>query len=296
MCRPIPLVMIGWVIASPSFPFTVLILVAAMFAAVLVTAALEGRTPPRHTSRPTPGPLPESSQSDRAASLDEPSVAVPVASGPAPEVPGAEPSEDARTQVLVLGSPGLGDPSGVELGPPGVDAEMAAVLFAAYVVSDAPEASRVTGWITSAGDPRSIPEVAAGERLRGRPGRVRALLDRGDGKRNRVILDDRTDVGLAVQRRPPCDPLLAGLVLWWELTTGARPALAASEVPCLRSAIAEVSPVLQEHPLAGKVSEVLRACAVAQDAASGLELAVLPGDPLLRGASTHTDFEYLLVS
>ncbi|MEZ5269284.1 MAG: hypothetical protein R2789_12230 [Microthrixaceae bacterium] len=103
----------------------------------------------------------------------------------------------------------------------GTDRQLAGVLFAAYVVAGRPESSRVTGWITAYDDPPSLPDTAAGERMRGRATRIAALLDCDDEDRNWVTLDQGTDVALAVRRRPPVDPVLVGLLHWWRLATSA---------------------------------------------------------------------------
>lgn len=178
---------------------------------------------------------------------------------------------ESSSTVLTLGATGSVQDSWIELGPLGIDTDIAGVLFAAYVTSGASECSRVTGWVTAAGDPPSLEGVSARERLRGKPAKVRALLECRDDSRNWVTIDDRTDIALAIERRAPRDVVLVGLVHWWRLSMSASPALAPQEVSALRFGISAVRRELRGHQLAPKVQDVIEVCRVAEAAGVGLE-------------------------
>lgn len=281
--RPIWLVMIVAVLASLALPLTLLILLTTMFAAVLVVASLEVRTPPpRHRATPV-----GHGATMTHSLLGMPRSPVPEAGRPASTpvdqesaVPDDAPVRLDRAAARLGDGPArFGDvPARLDDVPVRMDtgtaAEIAGVLFAAYVASGRPEWSRVTGWVTSAGAPPSLPEVEPAERLRGKPAKVRALLACSDGGRNWVALDDRTDIALAIERRVPSDEVLVGLVQWWRVTSDPRSALPAGEVPTLHTALEEVETDLCHSPLAGRIAELLESTRVAQRAGVGLDLEI----------------------
>lgn len=270
----------GWVLALLSYPTTVALMVASMLAAVVVAAAIEVRTPPRrrfHAARSRVGPPVAGRVAviDTAADLRGDTARAAATPQRATSVTGS------ATTALALGPTGFVQDAWIELGSLGIEKEIAGVLFAAYVASGAAEWSRVTGWVTAADDPPTLEGVAAGERLRGKPAKVRALLDCRDGSRNWVTLDDRTDVLLAVERRAPRDMVLVGLIHWWRLSMSSTPALAPHEVPVLRFGVSAVERELRGHPLASKVGVVIEACRLAEDAGAGLaqQVVSVPGLP-----------------
>lgn len=273
----------GWVLALLSYPTTVALMVASMLTAVVVAAAIEVRTPPRRRfqaarSRVGPPVAGHVAVIDAAADLRGDTAQAAVTPQPATSVTGS------ATTALVLGPTGNVQDSWIELGPLGIEKEIAGVLFAAYVASGAAEWSRVTGWVTAMADPPSLDGVAARERLRGKPAKVRALLECRDGSRNWVTLDDRTDVLLAIERRAPRDMVLVGLIHWWRLSMSSSPALAPHEVPVLRFGVSAVERELRGHPLASKVSVVIEACRLAEDAGAGLAQQVVSVPDIPSGA------------
>lgn len=199
---------------------------------------------------------------------------------------GLEPVESTRdsstrtpgssSTVLTLGTTGSGQDSWLELGPLGIDTEIAGVLFAAYVASGGSECSRVTGWVRALDDPPTPEGMSTRERLRGKPAKVRALLECSDEARNWVTIDDRTDIALAIDRRAPRDAVLVGLVHWWRLSTSATPALAPHEVPAMRFGISAVKRELRGNPLASRIQDVMETCRLAESAGVGLEQHLVP--------------------
>jgi hypothetical protein len=166
--------------------------------------------------------------------------------------------------------------SWVELGPLGTETEIAGVLFAAYVASGGSECSRVTGWVRASDDPPTLGGTSTRERLRGKPAKVRALLECSDDARNWVTIDDRTDIALAIDRRAPRDAVLVGLVHWWRLSTSATPALGPHEVPAMRFGISAVKRELRGNPLAPRIHDVIETCRLAEAAGVGLEQHLVP--------------------
>jgi hypothetical protein len=203
-----------------------------------------------------------------------------------------EPMRDSSTRTpgssrtrMTLGAMGSVQDSWVELGPLGIDTDIAGVLFAAYVTSGGSEWSRVTGWVRASDDPPSLEGTSTRERLRGKPARIRALLECRDDARNWVTIDDRTDIALAIDRRAPRDAVLVGLVHWWRLSMSAAPALAPHEVSAMKFGISAVKRELRGHPLAPKVQDVIDACRVAETAGVGLEQHLVPSGRI-RSADT----------
>ena len=134
----------------------------------------------------------------------------------------------------------------------------------------------MTGWVRASDDPPNLEGTSTRERLRGKPAKVRALLECSDDARNWVTVDDRTDIALAIDRRAPRDAVLVGLVHWWRLSMSATPALAPHEVPALRFGISAVKRELRGNPLAPKVQDVIEACRAAEAAGVGLEQHLVP--------------------
>ncbi len=160
----------------------------------------------------------------------------------------------------------------VELGEPGMDRTLAGVLFAAYVVSGGAERKRVTGWVAAAEAPPSLSDLTPEVRLRGRPGKVAALLSCGDGGRNWVTLDDRTAIRRGLTSRPPTDEVLKGLVWWWFMATDDQAAIPAEHVAVLRGALEAVLGALEDHPLGGLVGDLAAAAAEAEEARVGMRV------------------------
>lgn len=176
--------------------------------------------------------------------------------------------------VLVLGATGTDRP-GLRIGGLGIDRDLAGVFFAAYVASGGDEASRVTGWISPCGNPPSLPHLASGDRLRGRVTRVLELMSCGDEGANWIMLDPRTDISLAVERRPPSDPVLAGLLEWWRLATRDSHTIGAGDVGELGDAIDWVLGALAAHPFAELAADIRDLAASAAEHGEGLRIRVV---------------------
>ncbi len=177
----------------------------------------------------------------------------------------------------------------VEVGEPGADRELSGVLFAAYVVAGLPERRRVTGWVTPLAVPPSLPEFAPSDRLRGRPGRIAALLGCRDESRNWVTLDARTDIRRGLRRAAPTDPVLQGLVSWWVLATDERARIPASEVATLLLGLEAVVDVLGDHPCCATVRSLIEMAREAQRCELGLRLESVPTASLREGHATDED-------
>ena len=274
---------------------TVGILMGVTLLVVVVSAALEQRGSRVRTVTRAASSTETTTRSTTERVEEPPRVATngsgreprrPLAPGPAPTVPGSErtvssertasseqvgrPAPEPVT-TLVLSSDGA-DARTARIGPLGTDRQLAGVLFAAYVVAGRPESSRVTGWITAYDDPPSLPDTAAGERMRGRATRIAELLDCDDEDRNWVTLDQGTDVALAVRRRPPVDPVLVGLLHWWRLATSDVATVAASDTVALEAAIREVLPSLERNPLHRSVGSIAEIAGAAASEGVGLRL------------------------
>lgn len=178
--------------------------------------------------------------------------------------------------VLALGPTGSARDLWIELGPLGIDTDIAGVLFAAYVTSGGSECSRVTGWVAATADPPSLEGVSSRDRLRGKPAKVRALLECRDDSRNWVTIDGRTDIALAIERRAPRDAVLIGLVHWWRLSMSATPALSLHEVSAMKFGISAVRRELRGHLFAPKLQDMIDTCRVAEAAGVGLEQHLVP--------------------
>ncbi|MGI9578202.1 MAG: hypothetical protein ACR2OH_08395, partial [Microthrixaceae bacterium] len=166
--------------------------------------------------------------------------------------------------------PELVDAEVVELGDPGRDRELAGVLFAAYVTSGGAERKRVTGWVAARDTPPSLPEIGPSERLRGRPGKVAKLLACTDDALNWVTLDERTDIRRGLNAKAPTDQMLKGFVWWWFMATDDAARVPAEHVSVLREALVSVLPVLEDHPYAAVVANLVDACTEAEGAGVGL--------------------------
>ncbi|MFV0316851.1 MAG: hypothetical protein ACK5O2_07800 [Microthrixaceae bacterium] len=261
---------------------TIAVLVVVMGAVVACSAALEqrGSTVHRVTTLRTEEPLRESA----GEALPE---SVPSDDGPAgrPEPAGWSASQDSqqpaspvaqtRSYGLLLAVDGPEGPS-VELGPLGVEADLTGVMFAFYVRAGLAESSRVTGWVTAAGSPPSIPTVELGDRLRGRATRIDELLECDDAQQNWVTLDTATDISLAISRRPPTDPVLDGLLSWWQLATGDRSSLPAEDVARLHEAFRAVFAAATANPMRDLLEEIYDLLSVAVDTGVGMNLTVRP--------------------
>lgn len=264
---------------------TIAVLVAVTAGVALCTALLEQagstsrevtrreltrREVDRHEvtrTRPTPA---------RRAAPRVTEVAARVLPTSADRTAGAAPPTRPSRIVLVVDGPG--EPvARADLGGPGADADLAGVLFAAYVDRGLPESSRVTGWVTASGSPASVPSVRAGDRLRGRARRICELLACGDDDRNWLTLDAATDVSLAIERRPPTDPTLAGLLHWWALATGDRSSLGPGEVRALAAGLADVITSAASNPAASTLEEVARVLEGAAASDRGVRLEVDSG-------------------
>jgi hypothetical protein len=178
---------------------------------------------------------------------------------------------DGGSTVWVVG---VDAPDGavVELGEPGSDRDLAGVLFAAYVTGRHAERSRVTGWVTAKDTPPSQPAMTHGTKLRGRPSRVRDLLDCDDEDRNWVTLDPSVDIGRGVRRRPPVDPVLIGLLRWWSAATDVDARVPADVVEQLCAGIEAVVETASTNATAATVRDLLALARRARDEGAGLRI------------------------
>lgn len=203
-----------------------------------------------------------------------------------PEAPPSEaPSEAPPPDVTPSGGAAPSVAVGID---PATAIDIAGVLFAAYVAGGHPERSRVTGWVTSTGTPPSLPEVHPGERLRGKPARIRALLACADGARSWVTLDRRTDIALAIERRPPHDGVLEGLLVWWRLTQHTDEGIAPDDVAALHAALDTIEADLGANPLAPRVAELLESTEIARRTGTRIGL-LAPQDDTTPGDTSHAD-------
>lgn len=197
---------------------------------------------------------------------------------PAPEAPerelvGVGPADRPKGSGTVFAlRPELPDAGMVELGEIGRDRELAGVLFAAYVASGGEERNRVTGWIAPRAAAPSLPGIEPTGRLRGRPGKVAKLLACTDDTLNWVTLDERTDIRRGLTAKAPTDPVLKGIVWWWFMATDDAARVPAEHVSVLREGLEQVAPVLEDHPYAAIVGQLITACGEAEAARVGLRL------------------------
>ncbi|MEZ5238780.1 MAG: hypothetical protein R2716_07465 [Microthrixaceae bacterium] len=280
--------MLAWI----PYPLTVVAIVVSIVAPTAAAVALELRTPARSGPGRIVEPLAvalDAVVESMAGALQNARATSPGRSPDAGRQPRPGPGGDREErrgspEQLVAGAPlrpsapvlvltsGPGGAPATRLGGLGSDRDLAGVLFAAYVASGGDEASRVTGWISPCGNPPSVPDLGSGDRLRGRITKILELVACRDDGENWIMLDPRTDVGLAIERREPTDPVLAGLVDWWRLATRDSHVVGPGEVARMADAIDWVSPALGGHPyaaLAGRVSDCARTAA-----AEGLQLSV----------------------
>ena len=232
---------------------SIAVVLAAMVALVVISSLLEARTPRRGGDRRHPPARPARREAAGAPAGAAGAPAGDAAGAPAGDAAGApagvpaQPLEEPPTMLARVQRPGG---AAVQLGAPGAAQELAAVLFAAYVASGRPERGRVTGWVAPDGRPPSLPELHAGEHLRGRPGRVTALLGCRDEGRNWVALDPDTDIALGLTRRPPADECLRGIAWWWTLAVGRADAIPAEHAGVVRGGVEAVAGALKGHPFA----------------------------------------------
>lgn len=231
---------------------SIAVVLAAMVALVVISSLLEGRTPqrgeqPRH---PPSRPARRGAAGAAARPREEALAGAPAASRPEQREPSPATTVAHEEQPTVLARVDRPGGTAVQLGAPGAEGELAAVLFAAYVASGGAERARVTGWVAPAGQPPSLPELHDGEHLRGRPGRVTALLGCRDGGRNWVALDPDTDIALGLTRRPPTDERLRGIAWWWTLAVGKADAIPPEHAGVVREGVEAVAGALKGHPLA----------------------------------------------
>ena len=226
--------------------------------------ALEAAAGPAIGSGPTdPAPTPTPETAPVEVPEVEPAVAdapveVPASEEPAAEEPAAmAPAAGLRWGVLSTG------PSSISLRDADVADTMSGVLFGAYVASGGPAAKRVSGWVSVRATPPSLDaeQFAPGADLRGKVGRVTAILDCDDLDATWVVLQPRVDIARGLVRSPVTDPVLEGLLVWWRAVRSLPTVLSAQEAGDLAASIAAIEERLADHPWSGSVAR-LRAALV----------------------------------
>lgn len=240
----------------------VLVVVATMAAVVVATMVVENwrnvvQRLPRQGSEP-PAPVGEHLEAYRHGTT-------PVTEPATPLPPGSQPQ----------GALTVGDGAVLIRDRPTADV-LAALLLAGHATRRVSGSDRASAWVTPAATPpgADADRLAAGSDLRGRPARVDELLDHDEGGVVWITLQPSIDIGRAVRRAPVRQPVLAGLVTWWERSCASPAELSAEEVVAVRDAVAVVRGRIDLTPWAEPVARLHAALSAAAAAAAPLCVAV----------------------
>jgi len=248
------------------------------------TGAEPADTEPTTTPEPVPEPAeqepepvlePAASEPVPEPAEQEPEPTIPPPKSATPVAPAARPDTGTPTEVADQPGPRVGarpaaatagrSEGALTIGSSAVSVRdratvdtLTGVLLGAYVASGGSAAKRAAAWVTVRSTPPSLPsaDFSPGVDLRGKVGRVGTLLRCDDGGATWITLQADVDIERGLRRSPVDDPVLQGLLVWWQATRTVPTVLSTDEANQLASAIATVEDALDGHPWSEPVARI----------------------------------------
>ena len=241
---------------------------------VLEPAASEPVPEPAE-QEPEPVLEPAASEPVPEPAEQEPEPTIPPRKSATPVAPAARPDTGTPTEVADQPGPRVGarpaaatagrSEGALTIGSSSVSVRdratvdtLTGVLLGAYVASGGSAAKRAAAWVTVRSTPPSLPsaDFSPGVDLRGKVGRVGTLLRCDDGGATWITLQADVDIERGLRRSPVDDPVLQGLLVWWQATRTVPTVLSTDEANQLASAIATVEDALDGHPWSEPVARI----------------------------------------